>query len=127
MYDPRDIIIRPIVSEKTYAMIEQNRYTFEVAKTANKTQIGQAISEIFNVTVTDVNTMNVETTARLSIFQEETVSSFAWQLLAGLNFELVPGLSADFTYRYFGTNPHLAIVDLKYRASILSAGINFHF
>jgi len=59
MYDPRDIIIRPIVSEKTYAMIEQNRYTFEVAKTANKTQIGQAIAEIFNVTVTDVNTMNV--------------------------------------------------------------------
>jgi len=59
VYDPRDIIIRPIVSEKTYAMIEQNRYTFEVAKTANKTQIGQAIAEIFNVTVTDVNTMNV--------------------------------------------------------------------
>jgi len=59
MYDPRDIIIRPIISEKSYSMIEQNRYTFEVAKTANKTQIGQAISEIFDVTVTDVNTMNV--------------------------------------------------------------------
>ena len=59
MYDPRDIIIRPIVSEKTYAMIELNRYTFEVDKTANKTQIAQAISEIFDVTVTDVNTMNV--------------------------------------------------------------------
>jgi len=59
MYDPRDIIIRPIISEKSYAMIEQNRYTFEVAKTANKTQIGQAIAEIFKVTVTDVNTMNV--------------------------------------------------------------------
>jgi len=59
MYDPRDIIIRPIISEKSYAMIEQNRYTFEVSKTANKTQIGQAIAEIFNVTVTDVNTMNV--------------------------------------------------------------------
>ena len=59
MYDPRDIIIRPIISEKSYSMIEQNRYTFEVAKTANKTQIGQAIAEIFDVTVTDVNTMNV--------------------------------------------------------------------
>ena len=59
MYDPRDIIIRPIISEKSYSMIEQNRYTFEVAKTANKTQIGQAIAEIFKVTVTDVNTMNV--------------------------------------------------------------------
>jgi large subunit ribosomal protein L23 len=59
MYDPRDIIIRPIISEKSYAMIEQNRYTFEVAKTASKQQIAQAISEIFSVTVTSVNTMNV--------------------------------------------------------------------
>jgi large subunit ribosomal protein L23 len=59
MYDPRDIIIRPIVSEKTYAMIEQNRYTFEVAKTASKPQIAQAVTEIFGVTVTNVNTMNV--------------------------------------------------------------------
>lgn len=59
MYDPRDVIIRPIISEKSYAMIEQNRYTFEVAKSANKTQIAQAIAEVFGVTVTGVNTMNV--------------------------------------------------------------------
>jgi large subunit ribosomal protein L23 len=59
MYDPRNIIIRPIVSEKTYAMIDQNRYTFEVAKTASKPQIAQAITEIFGVTVEKVNTMNV--------------------------------------------------------------------
>jgi large subunit ribosomal protein L23 len=59
MYDPRDIIIRPIISEKTYDLIAQNRYTFEVAKTASKPQISQAIAEIFEVTVTSVNTMNV--------------------------------------------------------------------
>lgn len=59
MYDPRDIIIRPIISEKSYGLVEQNRYTFEVAKSANKTQIAQAIAEIFSVTVTGVNTMNV--------------------------------------------------------------------
>ena len=59
IYDPRDIIIRPIVSEKSYSLIEQNRYTFEVSKSANKTQINQAISEIFGVTVTSVKTMNV--------------------------------------------------------------------
>jgi large subunit ribosomal protein L23 len=59
MYDPRDIIIRPIISEKSYSMIEQNRYTFEVSKTSNKTQVAQAITEIFGVTVTNVNTMNV--------------------------------------------------------------------
>lgn len=59
MYDPRDVIVRPIISEKSYSMIDQNRYTFEVAKSASKPQIAQAISEIFGVTVTDVNTMNV--------------------------------------------------------------------
>lgn len=59
MYDPRDIIIRPIVSEKSYDLIGQNRYTFEVAKTATKPQIGQAVAEVFGVTVTNVNTMNV--------------------------------------------------------------------
>ena len=59
MYDPRNIIIRPIVSEKTYELIEQNRYTFEVDKRASKPQIAQAVTEIFKVTVTGVNTMNV--------------------------------------------------------------------
>ncbi len=59
MYDPRDIIIRPVISEKSYEMIEQNRYTFEVAKTASKPQIATAIAEIFGVTVSKVNTINV--------------------------------------------------------------------
>ena len=60
MYDPRDIILRPVISEKSYDMIEHNRYTFEVAKTATKPQIADAASEIFGVTVTSVNTMNVK-------------------------------------------------------------------
>lgn len=59
MYDPRDIIVRPVISEKSYDMIEHNRYTFEVAKSASKPQIADAVSEIFGVTVTNVNTMNV--------------------------------------------------------------------
>ncbi len=59
MYDPRDIIIRPVISEKSYDMIAVNRYTFEVAKTASKPQIAAAITDIFGVTVTSVNTMNV--------------------------------------------------------------------
>ena len=59
MNDPRDIVIRPVISEKSYDMIELNRYTFEVAKTASKPQIAQAVTEIFGVTVTKVNTMNV--------------------------------------------------------------------
>jgi large subunit ribosomal protein L23 len=59
MYDPRDIIIRPVISEKSYDMIAHNRYTFEVAKSARKPQIATAITEIFGVTVTSVNTINV--------------------------------------------------------------------
>lgn len=59
MKDARDIILRPIVSEKSYELIEHNRYTFEVAKTASKLQIASAVEEIFRVTVTGVNTMNV--------------------------------------------------------------------
>ncbi len=57
--DPRDIIVRPIVSEKSYDMIAQNRYTFEVDKRATKPQIADAVTEIFGVTVEKVNTMNV--------------------------------------------------------------------
>ena len=59
MSDPRHIVIRPVISEKSYDMIEHNRYTFEVAKTATKPQIASAVTEIFGVTVTNVNTMNV--------------------------------------------------------------------
>jgi large subunit ribosomal protein L23 len=54
-----DVIIRPVVSEKSYDLMEQNRYTFEVAKDAKKEQIAQAVSEVFGVTVVKVNTMNV--------------------------------------------------------------------
>jgi large subunit ribosomal protein L23 len=56
MKDARDVILRPIVSEKSYGMIEHNRYTFEVEKTASKPEIAQAVEEIFRVTVTRVNT-----------------------------------------------------------------------
>ncbi|MBS3973682.1 MAG: 50S ribosomal protein L23 [Actinobacteria bacterium] len=53
------VIIRPIVSEKSYEMIADNRYSFEVAKTATKPQIATAVTEVFGVTVLSVNTMNV--------------------------------------------------------------------
>ena len=59
MYDARNIIIRPIVSEKSYKLMELNRYTFEVDKHASKPHIAQAITDIFGVTVEGVNTMNV--------------------------------------------------------------------
>lgn len=59
MKDPRDVILKPVVSEKSYDLIEQhNTYTFEVARAANRTEIGKAIAEIFDVTVLRVNTLN---------------------------------------------------------------------
>jgi large subunit ribosomal protein L23 len=54
----RDVIIRPIVSEKSYAGLEQNVYTFLVDPRANKTEIKEAIQKIWNVRVTSVNTLN---------------------------------------------------------------------
>jgi large subunit ribosomal protein L23 len=57
--DPRQIIIRPIVSEKSYALIAQNKYTFRVHPDAHKTQIRDAVQEIFEVQVADVKTMTV--------------------------------------------------------------------
>lgn len=51
-------MIEPIVSEKSYALLDQGVYTFRVANDANKIQIRQAIEEIFNVRVADVNTLN---------------------------------------------------------------------
>ena len=56
--DPRDIILKPVVSEKSYGLLDENVYTFIVRPSANKTQIKIAIQDIFNVRVLSVNTIN---------------------------------------------------------------------
>src|ERR1044071_4942969 len=56
--NPRDIIIRPVVSEKSYAALDENVYTFVVAGDANKIEIRHAVETIFDVKVTNVNTVN---------------------------------------------------------------------
>jgi large subunit ribosomal protein L23 len=58
MKNPRDIILAPVVSEKSYALIEQNTYTFIVHPSASKPEIHDAVESIFGVTVTRVNTLN---------------------------------------------------------------------
>jgi large subunit ribosomal protein L23 len=58
MKSPRDVIIRPVVSEKSYSGIEQNTYTFLVDKRSNKTEIKEAVQKIWDVRVTSVNTLN---------------------------------------------------------------------
>ncbi|BAU31367.1 50S ribosomal protein L23 [Microcella alkaliphila] len=56
--DPRDVIIAPVVSEKSYALIDDGKYTFLVDPRANKTEIKFAIEKIFGVKVASVNTLN---------------------------------------------------------------------
>ena len=56
--DPRDVIIRPVVSEKSYGLIYEGKYTFQVAPSANKTEIKYAVETIFGVKVESVNTLN---------------------------------------------------------------------
>ncbi|MCK5756431.1 MAG: 50S ribosomal protein L23, partial [Mycobacterium sp.] len=56
--DPRDIILAPVISEKSYGLIEDNVYTFIVHPDSNKTQIKIAVEKIFDVKVTNVNTAN---------------------------------------------------------------------
>jgi len=55
---PRDILLKPVISEKSYRLVDDGKYTFLVAPGANKTQIRQAVEEIFHVKVTGVNTIN---------------------------------------------------------------------
>ena len=58
MKDPRDVIIKPVVSEKSYGLLDEGVYTFVVHPSANKTEIRQAVESIFDVRVTNVNTLN---------------------------------------------------------------------
>ena len=56
--DPRDVILAPVVSEKSYSLLDSNAYTFVVHKDANKTEIRQAVETIWGVRVLAVNTVN---------------------------------------------------------------------
>jgi large subunit ribosomal protein L23 len=59
MLSSRDVLIAPVVSEKSYAQIEQRRYSFKVHPDAHKTQIRQAVEELFDVKVVSVNVSQV--------------------------------------------------------------------
>jgi large subunit ribosomal protein L23 len=56
--DPRDVLLKPVISEKSYGLLDENKYTFEVHPDANKTEIKIAVEKVFGVTVTSVNTLN---------------------------------------------------------------------
>lgn len=66
--NPRDILIRPIVSEKSYSLMDEGKYTFEVDPRANKTEIKIAVEQVFDVTVRSVNTINRKGKSRRTRF-----------------------------------------------------------
>ncbi|MEG6586987.1 50S ribosomal protein L23 [Dendrosporobacter sp. 1207_IL3150] len=59
MTNARDILLRPMVTEKTTSMMQDDKYTFVVAPSANKIEIRKAVEELFKVKVLDVNTVRV--------------------------------------------------------------------
>jgi large subunit ribosomal protein L23 len=58
--DPREVVLAPVVSEKSYSLIEDNKYSFRVHSKAHKTQIRQAVEELFDVKVEAVNIVKVK-------------------------------------------------------------------
>ena len=57
---PAQVLIRPVISEKSYELITQNRYTFKIHQDAHKTQVRQAVEQMFDVTVVKVNILKVQ-------------------------------------------------------------------
>lgn len=66
--DPRDVILSPVVSEKSYSLIDQGKYTFIVDPRSNKTEIKLAIEKIFAVEVASINTLNKKGKTRRTKF-----------------------------------------------------------
>lgn len=62
--EPREIIIRPVLTEKSYRALEEGKYTFEVHPKANKIEIAKAVEKVFNVRVKSVNTVNIKSKPR---------------------------------------------------------------
>ena len=96
--DARNIIIRPVISEKSYALIAEGKYTFRVADRAHKTQIAQAVQQIFGVQVVGVRTSKVRAKPkRRGIHSGKTR---AWkkaivQVSPGERIELFEGAAAE--------------------------------
>ena len=92
--DPRDILLRPVISEKSYGLLDENKYTFIVSPDANKTQIKIAVQQVFNVTVLDVNTLNrrgKRKRTRTGFGQRKSTKRAVVSLAAGDRIEIFGG------------------------------------
>jgi large subunit ribosomal protein L23 len=96
--ESRSVIIRPVISEKSYALIAEGKYTFRVADRAHKTQIAQAVEEIFDVHVTAVRTSKVRSKPKrrgLSRGRTRSWKKAVVQLGPGERIELFEGAAAE--------------------------------
>ena len=96
--DPRQVLIRPVVSEKSYALMSDGKYTFRVHDRAHKTQIAQAVEEIFDVKVRAVRTSKVRAKPKRRVLT--TGTSRSWkkavvQLAPGQRIELFEGAAVE--------------------------------
>jgi large subunit ribosomal protein L23 len=94
--DARNVIIRPVVSEKSYALIAEGKYTFRVDDRAHKTQIARAVEEIFDVDVTAVRTSKVRAKPKRRNLVQPVGKTRSWkkavvQLAPGERIELFEG------------------------------------
>ncbi|MBO4948029.1 MAG: 50S ribosomal protein L23 [Peptococcaceae bacterium] len=95
MMEARDIIIRPVVTEKSIGLMENNKYVFKVALSANKIEIKKAVEEIFKVKVVDVNTVRVkgkEKRMGRSVGRTSDYKKAIVQLAEGDSIEIFEGL-----------------------------------
>ena len=96
--ESRGVIIRPVISEKSYALIAEGKYTFRVADRAHKTQIAQAVEEIFGVHVAAVRTSKVRSKPKrrgLSRGRTRSWKKAIVQLAPGERIELFEGAAAE--------------------------------
>jgi large subunit ribosomal protein L23 len=96
--ESRNLIIRPVISEKSYALIGEGKYTFRVHERANKTQIAQAVEDVFGVRVATVRTARVRAKPKRRGLQHGRTR--AWkkavvQLAPGERIELFEGAAAE--------------------------------
>jgi large subunit ribosomal protein L23 len=96
--DPRHVIIRPVVSEKSYALMAEGKYTFRVHERAHKLQIAQAVEEIFDVDVAAVRTSKVRSKPKrrgLHAGRSRSWKKAIVQLAPGERIELFEGAAVE--------------------------------
>ena len=92
--DPRQVVLAPVVSEKSYSLIEDNKYSFRVHPKAHKTQIRQAVEQLFDVKVEGVNIVKVQPKPKRRGFsrgQKPGWKKAIVQLRAGDSIEIFEG------------------------------------